>query len=175
MQIIKSALISPCGTYRYWLRRVWDPALPLALFGLLNPSKADAEIDDPTARRGIGFAMAWGYGGLIFVNMYAFRSTDPKQLLKVPDPIGPDNDRHIQEQAAQAEIKVAAWGSNYPRRHRGKGIGDPRIYFRVGAMRRLLGPPVYCLGVTQNGDPKHPLYLPKETKPQIFWDEEEAA
>lgn len=81
--MIRSAVISKDGLYRYTLRRVWDESKPLLNFVLLNPSKADAETDDATVRRCIGFAKLWGFGGIVITNLYAYRSTDPKKLWRV--------------------------------------------------------------------------------------------
>src|SRR5262245_19133112 len=91
----KEALISPCGLYRYWLTRTWDNSLRRVCWVMLNPSTADAEQDDPTIRRCVGFARSWGAGGIIVVNLFAFRASDPKALLRAADPVGPDNDGHI--------------------------------------------------------------------------------
>src|SRR5262249_14212908 len=95
-EVRRAAVISDCGRYRYSLTRRWgDAAEPRALFVMLNPSTADAEQDDPTIRRCIGFAKAWGMGSLEVVNLYALRATDPAALLSAPDPIGPKNDTMI--------------------------------------------------------------------------------
>ncbi len=80
------AAISLCGTFRYTLTRVWDDFAPRVLFGLLNPSKADAQLSDQTLRKGIGFAQRWGAGSVEFVNLYAYRATDPKDLPHADDP-----------------------------------------------------------------------------------------
>ena len=111
----KSALISECGNYRYSLSRIWDESLPKLLFIMLNPSTADADNDDPTIRRCIGFAKGWGYGGIVVGNLYAYRSTNPMKLIFEAsigtDIVGPDNDRYLQEMSAQCSEIVFAWGS----------------------------------------------------------------
>lgn len=84
-----SAVISECGSYRYRLERVWEAEKDRVAFIMLNPSTADASKDDPTIRRCIGFAKAWGFGGLIVGNLFALRSTDPKALYGHKDPVGP--------------------------------------------------------------------------------------
>lgn len=78
VDMIRSAVFSPCGTYRYELRRTWESSLPILVTIGLNPSTADGYGDDPTIRKEIGFASRWGYGGIVKVNMFAFRSTDPR-------------------------------------------------------------------------------------------------
>ena len=145
--IRRSAIFSPCRTWRYTLERLWDDAKPLVTFVLLNPSTADESHDDPTNRRGIDFAKRWGYGGVVFVNLFAYRTPHPKVMLRQPDPVGPDNDRHIVEQARKAGVVVAAWGAN-------NTLGRDRAVLRL-----LDGTPLQCLGTTKNGHPRHPLYL----------------
>ena len=98
--MLRSAAFSPCRRYRYCLSRVWNPKLPSVMFVGLNPSTADEQEDDPTVRRCIGFARNWNFGGLILVNLFAYRSTDPADLLRVDDPVGPGNDKHILASAA---------------------------------------------------------------------------
>lgn len=82
------ARLSPCGLYRYTLTRTWDATKPRACWIGLNPSTADASEDDPTIRRMCGFADAWKCGGIIVVNLFALRATDPKELRRVKDPVG---------------------------------------------------------------------------------------
>src|SRR5712664_2208515 len=89
--IVRSAGFSCCGLYRYWLRRHWDAELPPVCFVMLNPSTADAERDDPTIRRCCGFSRRWGYGGIVVVNLYAFRTSDPCCLRNAVHPVGPEN------------------------------------------------------------------------------------
>lgn len=119
----------------------------------LNPSKADENRPDPTITRGVGFAGSWGYGGLCMTNMYAYVSSDPQDLRLFSRPlsaIGPDNDAWLTYLAAYSDIVVACWG------HWGILPG------RKEAVRKLI-PRLYCFGTTKNGQPKHPLYLPKGT------------
>jgi len=100
----RTATLSPCGRYRYRLGRRWAQhrlSLPL-LFVMLNPSTADAEQDDATIRRCTTFAVAHGFDAMEVVNLFAFRATDPADLWRAADPVGPDADRHIAEAAARA-------------------------------------------------------------------------
>ena len=131
------------GPYRYSLTRVWDAVLPVVTFVLLNPSTADAVQLDPTMRRCVGFAKREGYGGMVIVNLYAFRATDPKVMLAASDPVGPENDRVL---AAVTGTVIAGWGAN----------AKPA---RVAQAARLL-PPLHALAVTKAGHPQHPLYVP---------------
>lgn len=140
-----SATFSDDYLYRYTLTRRWARSAGFATFVMLNPSTADAEMDDPTIRRCIGFARSWGLGGLVVVNLYALRSTDPKGLWKVADPVGPDNDAHLERTAGEAEVIVASWGAN---------ARPDRVdhVLTLPGMDRL-----QCLGTTLAGAPKHPL------------------
>lgn len=148
----KSTVLSACGLYRYKLGRTWNPSVRPAAFVMLNPSVADAERDDPTIRRCIGFARSWGCGGIVVVNLFALRATDPLDLYCAADAIGPDNDRHILEAVRDCSAIVAAWGVHGAFRDREADV------------RRLLADaelavPVVCLGKTQAGFPRHPLYV----------------
>ena len=90
----KHAIISQDDKYRYQLSRIWEEEKPKVLFIMLNPSTADADVDDPTIRRVVNFAKSWGYGGVFVGNLYAFRSTDPKGLRYIDNPVGEDNIGH---------------------------------------------------------------------------------
>ena len=129
----------------------WDDDLPAILFIGLNPSTADEEQDDPTIRRCMSFSRDWGYGTLLMANLFAFRATDPAKLRLQDDPVGPENDYWIEREYERAQTRIAAWGT--------KGSYQNRDV----AIRKLL-PDLFCLGLTNGGYPKHPLYLPKDTK-----------
>lgn len=155
-QLRRAARFSRCGRYRYLLTRDWDDtdaAAGRVLIIGLNPSAADAERDDPTIRRCIGFARDWGFAGLIVANLFAWRASDPRDLRVAADPVGPRNDLHLRAAARQARLVVAAWGVHG--RHRGR---DRRV--------RALLPELHCLRLTRDGDPAHPLYLPAGLQPQ---------
>jgi hypothetical protein len=148
--VASDATLSPCGTWRYRLTRSWDADLPQVCWVMLNPSTADAEQDDPTIRRCIGFSQTWGYGGLVVVNLYALRATDPRELAAHPDPVGPDNAEHLVVAAEVSALVVCAWGAHSMARRREQIAAE------------LLGcgsTPKCCLGVTRAGSPRHPLYL----------------
>ncbi|WP_401001100.1 DUF1643 domain-containing protein [Agromyces sp. GXQ0307] len=139
------------GDYRYSLTRVWDEALPTITFVLLNPSTADAQKLDQTMRRCVSFAKRQGFGGMVIVNLYAFRSTSPKVMKAAADPVGPENDRVL---AAVTGTVVAGWGNH----------ADPA---RVAQVVALL-PPLYALGINKGGQPTHPLYV-LDDAPLIEW------
>ena len=145
------AVLSTDRKYRYLLWRRWDDDLPAILFIGLNPSTADEKQDDPTIRRCIAFSKSWGYGTLLMVNLFAFRATDPIELKTQDDPIGLHNDYWTRLEYERAQARIAAWGT--------KGSYQNRNV----AVRKLL-PDLFCLGLTNGGHPKHPLYLPKNTK-----------
>lgn len=152
---IGAATLSGCGTFRYQLTRTWDAALRPAAFVMLNPSTADATADDPTVRRCVGFARAWGCGGIEVVNLFAFRSPNPSDLLSAADPVGPENDGYVRRAAEQCRPVVAAWGASFP--------PGPRVGAVLDILARV-GVPLMCLGVTKGGHPRHPLYVPAVAK-----------
>ncbi|MGB5085812.1 MAG: DUF1643 domain-containing protein [Methylocystis silviterrae] len=151
-EIERAAVISKCGAYRYSLTRRWSDA-SLLTFVMLNPSTADAKEDDPTIRRCIGFARREGAGGLIVANLYALRSSAPEALWSARDPIGPKNRRTLVGLAAQAFDQscpiVCAWGALAR-----KDQSDETV-----RMFHALGARLACLGRTQRGAPRHPLYI----------------
>lgn len=152
-----AAVLSPCGRYRYSLtRRVNEQRHTWCVFVMLNPSTADATTDDPTIRACCEFARRWECGWLQVVNLYAFRSTDPKGLDAAEDPIGPDNVHHVDTALANADVIVCAWGAH----------AGPRGT-REGARLRDLYP-VHHLGLNADGSPKHPLYIKRSTLPTLW-------
>jgi hypothetical protein len=154
-----TAVFSACQQYRYQLREVWNPALPLVLWLLMNPSVACIEYSDPTLRKTGTFARSWGYGGQLVGNVHAYRATDKDRLLEVADPLGPENDRMILDMAAQAQTVVLAYGQPpRPLRQRGQDV-----------VALLSGHPGLCyLRLAKDGTPVHPLYLPKSLSPQPY-------
>ena len=159
-----SALVD--GDYRYALRRVYsrpeeDDELALMPVCMLNPSIADASIDDPTIRKLKGFIVdRWGYDGFTVVNLFAFRATFPGSLIKVADPVGPRNDEAIAAALADAAggTMLVGWGANLE-----DELITPRAKFVVETARRY-EVTLKCLGVTNTGRPGHPLYLPYDRK-----------
>jgi hypothetical protein len=134
--------------FRYRLWRGWDRSKGIVAFVMLNPSTADARHDDPTIRRCIGFARAWGFGGIEVVNLFAYRATDPRELLWVDDPIGPRNSRHIRSAVRRASLVVLAWGA-HPSVVRHAPMSLPRAR---------------SLGLTRAGHPRHPLYVRRDAR-----------
>jgi len=156
----KHAVLSDDGLYRYSLLREWEAGKPSMTFVMLNPSTADASVDDPTIRRCIAFARREGCGQLLVFNLYAWRATDPKALARAADPVGEENDvflrGHFLVKAEFGEPVVAAWGAN---------AGPDRV-----AQVRALVPGVefVCLGETKDGHPRHPLYV-RGNQPLVPW------
>lgn len=151
-----TASFSECRTYRYTLTRQWGEGRPVVFIGL-NPSTADESADDPTIRRCVGYATGWGYKGLVMVNLFAYRATDPKIMAQAHDPIGPANDTILEATCAEAALVVAAWGV---------GGSLQRRDARVKAMISDL----HVLRLTKDGHPGHPLYLPKCLVP-VPWED----
>jgi hypothetical protein len=150
-----TAAISDCGRYRYVLGRRWGDG-PHVAFIMLNPSRADATADDPTIRRCLGFARAWGFEALEVRNLFAWRSANPRALLAVPDPTGGRRGDRELRAAAAADLVVVAWGAWVP-------------FTRDRAALALLGGcRLMCLGRTRNGQPRHPLYVRGDTRLEVF-------
>lgn len=149
------AEISRCGRYRYWLGRDWSNTMfgrgPTMVFVMLNPSTADHEVDDPTIRRCINFAKREGCDGLWVINLFALRATNPDELKASNNPIGPRN-RRAWAQVTRHSTLVAAWGAHPMAKAQAEKM------FALPYMRRDWK----CLGLTKDGAPKHPLYLPKD-------------
>lgn len=144
----KEASLSACGTYRYRLIRHWDSSKPPMTFVMLNPSTADADLDDPTIRRCVSFAMREGFGGIVVVNLYAFRATRPSDLPKDDARTGPENERYLYDAIIEANGRpiICAWGT--------KGDGSLFVDWAKGHGANLM-----ALDITKNGFPKHPLYI----------------
>lgn len=158
-----AAILSPDLVYRYTLVREFPPLDPTVDRGrvcwqLCNPSTADASKNDPTVRKGIGFALRWGYSSVEFVNRGAFRATNPKELLRAADPIGPDNRTHCLAAFARADLTVFAWGKAWPT--------------KLDSLSRPLNvPDAMCLGRNGDGSPRHPLMLAYDTPLEPFLEE----
>jgi hypothetical protein len=149
----RAAKLSPCGVYRYSLERGWS-ARPWLTVIMLNPSTADAMVDDPTIRRCVGFAQRDDFGGIHVVNRYALRATNPAALQIAPDPVGPDNEKAIRHAVGAARagggLILCAWGT--------KGSSDVTGLLRLFREERAVEL-LRCLGVTKEGHPRHPLYV----------------
>lgn len=157
---------SPCRTYRYELRIIWDESRKPQMFIGLNPSTADEENDDPTVRRCIDFAKLWGAGGLVMTNACGYRETDPKVMLAYAgDQVGPENTvGYLERLAAQCQNKpIAAWG-----KHANKVDSSHRPHRGRGALLAALMGPLDCLRLNLDGSPCHPLYLRATLTPIPF-------
>ncbi len=154
------AVYSACQRYRYALTRIWQPDATRVTFVMLNPSTATEFQNDPTVERCERRARALGHGAFRVTNIFAFRATDPRIMRAEADPTGPANDTAITEAALWADQVVCAWGSNGA--HLARGV-------RVAKLLRATGKPLWHLGLTQGGDPRHPLYIGYAQAP-IRWD-----
>jgi hypothetical protein len=145
-----TAVYSGCETYRYLLTRDWGPGGQL-LYILLNPSTASELRNDPTIERCQRRARQLGFGGFGVANLFAFRATDPRDLKRAAQPVGPENDAVIEATAKAARQIVCGWGVHGSHRARGQEVA-----------RRLvtMGLPLAHLGLTRHGAPRHPLYVP---------------
>ena len=153
-----TAVYSPCERYRYLLTRVWNPAGPKALFVMLNPSTATEFQNDPTVERCERRARTLGFGAFRVTNIFAFRATDPRVMRAQDDPVGPANDAAIRDSAMDwADRIICAWGTHGAHLDRGA---------RVESILRSTGRPLFTLGLSKEGHPKHPLYIGYDRQPE---------
>lgn len=160
---------SPCQKYRYTLVHSWkkvnesfvqiDPQegekWRIMWIGL-NPSTANAEHLDNTLRRIRWFSDKWGFRSFVMTNLFAYRATQPRDMLLQTDPIGPENNLLLASEVMFAEMVIACWGTH------GSHLA------RDASVRKLINAPLFCLGVNGDGSPKHPLYVPGRQKPILF-------
>lgn len=151
------AELSPCRTYRYSLWRSWDANAGICIFIGLNPSTADETHNDATIRKCMRFAERWGYGGLIMLNLFAYRATNPKYMRTASDPVGPNNDNVLMRSCNAAAMIVAAWGNH--------GYFNCRAKEVIAA---LSGREIYCFSVTKRGQPVHPLYQRNDAELELL-------
>lgn len=165
LRIETSAHLSRDEKFRYYFSATWHDQLPRALVLMLNPSKGRAGQDDATLRRLIYFMIGWKFGGFSVLNLAALVSTDPKKLGVCADPIGIANGRYFREQSAGLSLTspvVCAWGAR---------LEDLRLRSAekiIDQMAAFGDRPLHCVGLTKDGHPKHPLYLPKTATLQPF-------
>lgn len=153
----RSAVLSDCGRYRHILRRSWDIARPGVTFVMLNPSTADAEKDDPTVRKCIGFADRLGYGHLNVVNLFDFRATKPADLKAAGYPCSPDSWHWIAKSISECPDVICAWGANARDTFRTTVVFEYVRYLSPGRIR--------ALRLLADGTPEHPLMIPYAAVP----------
>ena len=151
----RGAVLSQDRAYRYRLWRRWGPG-PMTLWVGLNPSTANERDDDPTVRRMLDFSRRFGAGALTICNLFGLVSPQPEILLSHPDPVG-DNDAHLVTMADKADTIILCWGAFTAAQGRDKDV-----------LALLQGRPLHCMGKTLTGAPRHPLYLPKTTKMEVW-------
>ena len=164
------AVFSDCGRYRYELWRRWDADLPTVMFIMLNPSKANAECDDPTIRKCKHYAMAWGYGSLLVGNLFAWRATKPFDLKAAgragKDLVGPCNEVAMEAMVKKSGKVIAAWGN------------DGSMKGRSDQLREKIadqgGLPLHAVQINATGEPRHPLYVRRNLRcdeliPETCW------
>jgi hypothetical protein len=152
---VSEASYSDCTRYRYLLTRVWGSG-PRALFIMLNPSTATEVQNDPTVERCERRARALGFGAIRVTNIFAFRATDPKVMRAEADPVGPANDTAILDSLRWADAVICAWGNHGAHLDRGATVVE---------MLRKAGASLTHLGLTGQGQPRHPLYVGYDQKP----------
>ena len=155
----RTAIFDKTGRYRYQLGRQWAPNGKMVTFIMLNPSRADAAVDDPTLRACIQFAQRWDYAALSVVNLFAYRTPHPSELKKAKRPIGKENDRYVMAAAEAASQVVLAWG-NWGTLH-GR---DRTILSLLSSYQSKLT----YLQLNRSNQPRHPLYIRRDQPLQPF-------
>lgn len=137
------AHFSKCMNYRYALWRTWDESKPFVMIVGLNPSKTE---DNPTITRCTNFAKGWGFGGVCVTNLFAYRATEPREMIAAVHPVGEENDAWLTRLSEKAGLVVAAWGN------------DGSFLNRSAHVKGLLWD-IHCIRMNKSGEPAHPLYL----------------
>lgn len=150
------AHLSRDGEHRLVLGRRWAEG-PLVAFIGLNPSTADAELDDPTSRRCMGFARAWGFGGVLIANLFTLRTPDPRELAASRRPLTLGADNALRDVGEAADLLIEAWGAHAMARERSEHV---RALLEGRAPRAVIG-------LTRDGAPRHPLYAPADAAPTL--------
>jgi hypothetical protein len=162
------AVFSPDGLYRYELRREWPNGTGGVLGVLLNPSDANADKNDPTARRMCSFVRAMRKQWFVLANMFAFKTPYPEEMLRAyregVDIIGPDNNATIARLAAAADMIIVAWGSC----SKAPELARRRARELVSIGGPLHGRKLHALRVTSTGAPEHPSRLPSGLVPHEY-------
>jgi hypothetical protein len=177
-----AAVFSPCGGYRWWLQRTWQPERPTLVFVGLNPSCADGQRDDPTLRRLVAYGRRWGFGRLEVINLFGAVATTPMALKRLSDPVGADNEAWIR----RCLRRLGPWRSEALSAHESAGadpVGPLGSLLWLGwgnggawrgrdrALLALVGEfalEPFALCCTASGQPRHPLYCPAAMTPGPF-------
>lgn len=161
----RAAEVTPDGKYRYRLYREWcEPELrwklPPILWLMLNPSWADADRDDPTLRKVVGFSQRWGYGALYVGNLLAYRSQYAGVVHRMPfaQSQGPRNLEALADMVSKVDEVVCAWGGLPPPAQRWRDLVHNTLH-AILPQEHHRRPALYCLGLTADGWPRHPCRL----------------
>jgi hypothetical protein len=154
-------IFSPDRVFRYVLEDSWDQDKGSAMFIGLNPSTADEYQLDPTLKRVRRWVDSWGLGGFSMLNLFAFRSPHPTVMQSAPDPEGPNNDYWLRRFAESSHLVVAAWGNGGAWKGRAEFVCELLSGVTDEHPREL-----FCLGLTRDGFPVHPLARGKHRVPE---------
>ena len=154
-----TAIYSDCEKYRYSLTRIWQPEGKKVFFVMLNPSTATEVQNDPTVERCERRARTLGFGSFRVANIFAWRDTDPRKMRAAVDPVGPANDATIAQGCVWADQTICAWGTHGEHLNRGA---------QVEILMRGTNQPLYQLGISKAGHPKHPLYIAYAVQPELW-------
>ena len=158
-ETVKTAWLSPDGTRRYELTRRWGTG-PYMAFIMLNPSTADADLDDPTIRRCVSFAKREGLHAIRVVNLCSWRSPNPDDAKG--QPLVADDSVMLRAVISYGHIDtvVCAWGTG--------GADHAQAVQIVRSWAARVNTPLHHLGLTKDGHPRHPLYLKADTPLEVW-------
>ncbi len=160
---VRTAVISECGCYRYRLSYALAGKGPVVSLGMVNPSRADGEVDDQTMRKVVGFCRGLDASRVIVWNLFAWRDPDVSSLVRQPDPVGPENDFWIRRALADSTVRIVGWGAGakLPARLRDR-------WRAAAAIADAAGAELLCWGTAGDGQPLHPLTL-SYARPLVAW------
>tara|TARA_B100000609_G_scaffold141687_1_gene113752 strand:+ start:414 stop:950 length:537 start_codon:yes stop_codon:yes gene_type:complete len=155
------AVYSSCEKYRYSLTRIWNKKAEKLHFVMLNPSTATEIQNDPTVERCERRARTLNFGSFRVTNIFAWRDTDPKKMKRAKDPVGVQNNKAILDGCQWSDCTIAAWGNH--------GLHLDRGNYVIELLKKC-GKPIFHLGISKVGQPKHPLYISYDILPIVWLD-----
>ncbi len=162
-------LFSECGSYRWILKRELLSGEKTVVFIGLNPSKANSTNNDRTLIRIINFCSRWNYKNIYIINLFGLISTSPNKLSKSNDPIGKNNDLitlkslEFWQENTNCDLWLG-WGDKGQLNGRDhKVLKLIKFFLNLKSNKNNYSKRVLSLGLSQKGNPRHPLYMPNQS------------
>ena len=162
-------LFSECKSYRWILKRDLLRGKKTVIFIGLNPSKANSVNNDKTLIRIINFCSRWNYRNLYVINLFGLISKSPSQLSKNKNPIGSNNDlitlKALEFWSENINCDLwLGWGDKGQLNRRDRVVMKLiKNLSNLHQCEKNLSNRVFSMGVSKKGNPRHPLYMPKES------------